>query len=498
MEMTISAVMVGASSQPQSKASETGFSDILTEVRSAAPQTAENTVNQPSYDAARDYQADAVSAQETEITAEIEETVMTELKNTVISMVSKANGGNAEENDRIISALLDILKKMNDDSEEDPVMNLVMELLASMTGDTADSDMFTLNLNVSEINRTETTEITAILGTETTVEAASADVYKAPDVQPQTPVSETGIQPEQTAEFAQMVDNVADATAEMPVQTADVQQTATAEVPVQTAQPVQMAETQQEPDYNGLLKDILSAAREELGLTKAELTAKPAQAPVTAQEAPVQTEVQPAAQQTAFNMAFNRKDGTDELNSILGLNTEETAAQDDGQEIKAVSAAQDNSAVFAGNVPQKTEVVTADAEVRVEAPLPEQQIADEILTKPEVFEGGRTEFTMELNPESLGRITVRLVSTEGRVEVNISAENDATRQLLESRAENIGQALRSNGVELERYQVVSGQEEAMLMQESYDGSSRNPYGRNDEEQPQEESDEDFLEILQQL
>ncbi len=496
MEMTISAVMVGASSQPQSKASETGFSDILTEVRSAAPQTAENTANQPSYDAAGDYQADAASVQEAEITAEIEETVMTELKNTVISMVSKANGGNAEENDRIISALLDILKKMNDDSEEDPVMNLIMELLASMTGDTADSDMFTLNLNVSEITRTETTEITAILGTETTVEAASADAYKAADVQPQTPVSETGIQPEQTAEFAQMVDNVADAMAEMPVQTADVQQTA--ETPAQTAQPVQTAEAQQEPDYNGLLKDILSAAREELGLTKAELTAKPAQAPVTVQEAPVQTEVQHAAQQTAFNMAFNRKDGTDELNSILGLNSEETAAQDDGQEIKAVSAAQDNSAVFAGNVPQKTEVVTAEAEVRVEAPLPEQQIADEILTKPEVFEGGRTEFTMELNPESLGRITVRLVSTEGRVEVNISAENDATRQLLESRAENIGQALRSNGVELERYQVVSGQEEAMLMQESYDGSSRNPYGRNDEEQPQEESDEDFLEILQQL
>ena len=113
MEMAISAVMVGASSQPQSKASETGFSDILTEVRSAAPQTAENTVNQPSYDAARDYQADAVSAQETEITAEIEETVMTELKNTVISMVSKANGGNAEENDRIISALLDILREQD-------------------------------------------------------------------------------------------------------------------------------------------------------------------------------------------------------------------------------------------------------------------------------------------------------------------------------------------------------------------------------------------------
>lgn len=499
MEMTISAVMVGASSQPQSKASDTGFSDVLTEVRAAAPQSAETTANQPAYDASEDYQAEDAYMTEADIAVEIDETVMTELKNTVISLVSKANGGNAEENDRIISALLDILKKMNDDSEEDPVMNLIMELLASMTGDVKDSDMFSLNMNVTEITRTETTEITAILGAETEAPVVTADVQSAAETQQPSAAVQTAVEPEQTAQFGQMVENAAELTAatqEMPAQPV-AQQPVKSDVPVQTEQSVMTAEAEQ-PDYNGLLKDILSAAREELGLTKAEFTAKPAAAPA-AQEMPVQPETQPAAQQSAFNLAFNRKDGTDELNSILGLGTEKTAeTRDDGQEIKAVTANQDNSAVFAGNVPQKTQVVTAEPQTRVEAPLPEQQIADEILTKPEVFEGGRTEFTMELNPESLGKITVRLVSTEGRVEVNIAAENDATRQLLEARAENIGTALRNNGVELERYQVVSGQEEAMLMQESYDGSSRNPYGRNDEEQTNEESDEDFLEILQQL
>ena len=508
MEMAISAVMVGASSQPQSKASDTGFSDILSEVRSAAPQTVENTVKQPSYNAESDYSAEVPSVEEAEIIAEIDETVMTELKNTVMSLVSRANGGNAEENDRIISALLDILKKMNDDSEEDPVMSLIMELLASMTGDVKDSEMFSFNLNVNEVSKTETTEITAILSTETTAEAPRADVMSAFAEQPQMSDTQTEAVPVQTTEtvqFAQMVENtVVDVAAEIPVQTVapeEVQQPVQMETTIQTAKSVQSAEMPQGTDMGNLLEDIISAAREELGLTKAELTtaAKPqAETPVMTQEIS-QPEMQPAAVQTTFNMAFNRKDGTDELNSILGLDTEETAeTRDDGQEIKAVTTAQDNSAVVAGNVPQKTEMVTADTEVRVEAPLPEQQIVDEILTKPEVFEGGRTEFTMELNPENLGKITVRLVSTEGRVEVNIAVENDSTRQLLESRAENIGTALRNNGVELERYQVVSGQEEAMLMQESYDGSSRNPYGRNDEEQPQEDSEEDFLEILQQL
>ncbi len=501
MEMAISAVMVGASSQPQSKASDTGFSDILSEVRAAAPQTMENSVKQTTVDAESDYSAESPSMEETAVIAEIDETVMTELKNTVISLVSKANGGNTEENDRIISALLDILKKMNDD-EEDPVMNLIMELLASMTGEPAESDMFSLNLNVTELSTTETTEITAILGTETTAEAPQADVMNAfaevsepVSVQPETTPEQTV----DTAEFAQIVESVAEATVEVPVETTAPEVAVQTETPVQNAEPSQVVQNVQEPDYGNLLEDIISAAREELGLTKAEIKVeKQADIPVATQEMP-QTETQPAVAHTTFSMAFNRKDGTDELNSILGISTEESAeTQDDGQEIKAVTTTSDNSAALAGNILQKTEIVAADTEVRVEAPLPEQQIVDEILTKPEVFEGGRTEFTMELNPENLGKITVRLVSAEGRVEVNIAAENDSTRQLLESRAENIGTALRNNGVELERYQVVSGQEEAMLMQESYDGSSRNPYGRNDEEQPQEESDEDFLEILQQL
>ncbi|MBQ8904023.1 MAG: hypothetical protein IJY73_07040, partial [Oscillospiraceae bacterium] len=195
MEMAISAVMVGASSQPQSKASDTGFSDFLSEVRAAAPQMPENSVKQTTVDAESDYSAESPSMEETAVIAEIDETVMTELKNTVISLVSKANGGNTEENDRIISALLDILKKMNDD-EEDPVMNLIMELLASMTGEPAESDMFSLNLNVTELSTTETTEITAILGTETIAEAPQADVTNA-FAEVSEPVS---VQPETTLE----------------------------------------------------------------------------------------------------------------------------------------------------------------------------------------------------------------------------------------------------------------------------------------------------------
>lgn len=461
MNMTISAVQLGASSQPQAKTSETGFSDVLTEVRTAAPQISDCSAQGSQAQTAEAVQVPA--AEDITAQAEIPEamTAQTELadisftaefEQTVISLITKETGitpDDSEEMGKIIDALLQILKKMNSKTEDDTAVNMVMELLAAMLGETGNTPAIDFTFKQAEtsitaINTEISAELTAILSEETqTVDAAA--------VQTQT---------------------------NAPTE---------AEIPAATAQadaPAQPADT-----YEKLLNDILNEARKELGLTKAEFTQ------TAESDAETEIPVQTAKETVGTVLHLNRKDGTDELNSILG-NTE------DKPEVKqetVIPAAQDNSAALAGNTLTRTETAPAETEIKVEIPLPEQQLADEILSKPEAVNGGRTEFTMELNPESLGKITVRLVSTEGRVEVNITAENDATRQLLEARADNIGAALRSNGVELERYQVVSGQEEAQLMQESYDGSSKNPYGRNDEEQQNnEDSENDFLEILQQL
>ena len=106
---------------------------------------------------------------------------------------------------------------------------------------------------------------------------------------------------------------------------------------------------------------------------------------------------------------------------------------------------------------------------------------------------------MVLNPESLGRITVKLVTSGERVAVQITAENPDTGKLLEARTENLTAMLRENGVELERCQVVSEGENAGLMQDSYEGSSKNPYSRQ-EEKGQDENDEEesFFDLLQSI
>ena len=99
----------------------------------------------------------------------------------------------------------------------------------------------------------------------------------------------------------------------------------------------------------------------------------------------------------------------------------------------------------------------------------------------------------------LGRITVKLVTSGERVAVQITAENPETRQLLEARGENLQTVLKNGGVELERYQVVTDREEAQLMQDSYEGSSKNPYSRNNQQQNSgDDSGEDFYELLQSI
>lgn len=260
-----------------------------------------------------------------------------------------------------------------------------------------------------------------------------------------------------------------------------------------------------------MLNDILAKAREELGLVKAEFkqTVQPeqklqspqeAEIPQKAEELPKAAETaesaQTAAKQTVLEIRPNHRDVRSELNSILGESTEKNAEEPKKIQIFERGAAE--TGLQQGRLGRETAPVNEEIpQVRV-AP-PERQLADELLLRSRTMKDGNTEFTMELNPETLGKITVKMVSVGGKIAVSVTAENEMTRQLLQARTDQVGTALRENGVELERYQVVSEREEAQLMQDSYDGSSRNPYGRQDNDGSSKDDDgDDFLEILQQL
>ena len=456
MEMAMSAVSVNVQAQPGSSSaspSDSGFSEVLTGVRNAQPT---DSTPVQSDDAAAQLtdaaQQTAVEVVETENVRNIE--------NALIQLIKDLSGGDDKQQDSIIRSLLEILKKMQKDGG-DEANDLVMQLLMSM-------------LNV------ETPDIPQIA------------VLPAQTIEPTAEIAEV-IAPVQTETVAVMQ--------EQPVVTQELPESnVQSETPVQTYE--QSAQTAEQPEENTaakptqdigspekLLNELLSEARRDLGLTKAEVVQRPQQ-----ESAPEQQTEQQPQQQTAQTVAIrmNHRDATQELNSIL--QPEEQLPEHRTEE----TPAQNVQPVFVQSTEVRETREVPDESTQVREILPERQISEEILSKTETLSGGRTEFTMELNPENLGKITVRLVSTQGRIDVSISAENESTRQLLQSRGENIETALRENGVELERYQVISEREDAQLMQDSYEGSSKHPYNRGEQQQETEDDDGDFLELLRQL
>lgn len=109
----------------------------------------------------------------------------------------------------------------------------------------------------------------------------------------------------------------------------------------------------------------------------------------------------------------------------------------------------------------------------------------------------QTEYSMVLNPEELGRITVKLVkAADGAVSVTIVAENASTQRMLEQHGELMQSNLRANGVQLQSWQTVNEAHQE-TMQREYDGSSKNPYYREENENPDDEQSEgeSFADII---
>lgn len=117
-----------------------------------------------------------------------------------------------------------------------------------------------------------------------------------------------------------------------------------------------------------------------------------------------------------------------------------------------------------------------------------KQVADKLVERSSDLKEGDTEYTLTLEPQDLGKITVRMTKTaDGAVSVSIAAENSKTLKIIEENGAHIQDSLRQNGVQLEEWQTVSESRQEMHA-EDYRGSSKNPYRENDDEQEEDDSD----------
>ncbi len=264
---------------------------------------------------------------------------------------------------------------------------------------------------------------------------------------------------------------------------------------------VPITEMQVVKDTAEMLGQIIEEAKKKLNLTDVKYE----------RVAGENEETTPLIQDTHIRLSheMNRSDRTDELDHILnGHETAKNSGRFDVSDDDSAPKTETYDAVHlsAQLMGSRTETdIPVErmpaAEETAEIRPPEIQTAEEILDRIQSMQDDHTEFTMVLNPESLGRITVKLVMAGERTAVEITAENLETRAILAARSENLQTMLRDNGVELERYQVVSEQEDAMFRDQSYEGSSRNPYSREDggnsEDSDDSDSDngENFYDIL---
>lgn len=108
---------------------------------------------------------------------------------------------------------------------------------------------------------------------------------------------------------------------------------------------------------------------------------------------------------------------------------------------------------------------------------------------------GKSTMTVVLTPETLGKITVRMVNESGKLTVEILTETQAAKELLQAKSQQLAYALKNDDVELTSYKVETSQAE--LFQRDFDGSSKNPYRQQSHGQQKNDTD-DFENLLGEI
>lgn len=194
------------------------------------------------------------------------------------------------------------------------------------------------------------------------------------------------------------------------------------------------------------------------------------------QEAPQQEQTQVFADHTAQRSRVVFK--SDELEAIKSGDAAQAQPQGIPAESPVVFTRQDG------------------AEITVKPSEVAQQVSGKITERAADLKEGAVEYSVTLDPEDLGRITVRMTKTaDGAVSVSIAAENSKTMKIIEDNGSAIQDTLRQNGVQLENWQTVSESRQEPQAQD-YQGSSKNPYRENENHRQDDDRDgESFAEII---
>lgn len=408
----------------------------------------------------------------------ITKALLAELINTVEnvdSTKSDKDGDSEQINDPAVQQVMtELAAMMNQTAIPDDISDLsdeISELTTKITGaDEVQTEQPAVQQNVPE-QAVQTVQNQAAEQAEATGEAVEFTVKPETEQKPQAeakPVQEIQPDAKQAAVTAAAVQNAENTGAQSEAQTdagqsgQSGQQDGAAQV--QTAQ---AGQTEQAPQ-----EDV--KFRSDVRSVEVRTAEKP-------QEAPQQEQTQVFADHTAQRSRVVFK--SDELEAI----------KSGGEKTGDAAQAQPQG------IPAESPVVFTrqdGAEVTVKPSEVAQQVSGKITERAADLKEGAVEYSVTLDPEDLGRITVRMTKTaDGAVSVSIAAENSKTMKIIEDNGSAIQDTLRQNGVQLENWQTVSESRQEPQAQD-YQGSSKNPYRENENHRQDDDRDgESFAEII---
>lgn len=395
----------------------------------------------------------------------ITKALLAELINTVENVdnaKSDKDGDSEQNNDPAVQQVMtELAAMMNQTAIPDDISDLSDEISALTTritgADEVQTEQPAVQQNVPE-QAVQTVQNQAAEQAEATGEAVEFTVKPETEQKPQAeakPIQE--VQPEAKQAAVQTAENTG---AQSEAQT-DAGQSGQQDGAAQV-QTAQAGQTEQAPQ-----EDV--KFRSDVRSVEVRTAEKP-------QEAPQQEQTQVFADHTAQRSRVVFK--SDELEAIKSGDAAQAQPQGIPAESPVVFTRQDG------------------AEITVKPSEVAQQVSGKITERAADLKEGYVEYSITLDPEDLGRITVRMTKTaDGAVSVSIAAENSKTMKIIEDNGSAIQDTLRQNGVQLENWQTVSESRQEPQAQD-YQGSSKNPYRENENHRQDDDRDgESFAEII---
>ena len=289
-------------------------------------------------------------------------------------------------------------------------------------------------------------------------------------------------QPEETAEIIDAIP-VSDTKAGVTPSADNITEQATAEVNTYTDAPEAKSASYQSVSSEN--EATVAEPQDKQSIMRfAQVTSYEKQAEDSIEMTPDNADIADGAQRFAFTKR-NVEIKSDELRQIAkSIDTsKQTVDTEPQRKVTASNTASDSSVgIFTRSESRFEDAPQTHSEVRVPISDMASFISDHA---PKA--SGKTALTVVLTPETLGKITVRMVNESGKLTVEILTETAEAKQLLQAKSEQLAYALRNDNVELTSYKVETSQTE--LFQRDFDGSSKNPYRQQSQKDNNNESDE---------